>query len=318
MSIQSSQALQQFKNLVGIKFQLYNSLFTSLPFHRIEKTGILLSLLLTICEEGYKKKLSPEEIIEEFFTKHTSYRNEQEKVDLLFRFVHYVERQVVLFDALEDAAFRFVNDMNGIGTLKHLENEVIQESKYKELEKRLKEFAVRLVLTAHPTQFYPGSVLGIINDLSRALAENNTAQINMYLQQLGKTPFLRKQKPTPYDEAVSLIWYLENVFYPASGKILSEIKNYFPHAVSSKNPVIQMGFWPGGDRDGNPFVTAETTLKVAETLRNSIVRCYYREVRQLKRRLTFKGVENVIAGLEKKLYDNLFLTPDKTDLNKED
>ncbi len=65
-----SSGLQEFKNLVGIKFQLYNSLFTSLPFHRIEKTGIFLSLLLTYCEDGYHKKQSPVEIIEEFFSKH--------------------------------------------------------------------------------------------------------------------------------------------------------------------------------------------------------------------------------------------------------
>ena len=69
MDHQSTRGLQQFKNLVGIKFQLYNSLFTSLPFHRIEKTGILLSLLLNNCEEGYKKKQSPQEIIEDFFSK---------------------------------------------------------------------------------------------------------------------------------------------------------------------------------------------------------------------------------------------------------
>ena len=123
MDHQSIKGLQQFKNNVGIKFQLYNSLFTSLPFHRIEKTGILLSLLLNNCEEGYKKKLSPQQIIEEFFNKHTSYPNEEDRLDLLFRFIQYVERQVVLFDALEDAAFREVNDMNGIGTLKHLESE---------------------------------------------------------------------------------------------------------------------------------------------------------------------------------------------------
>src|ERR1035438_6752759 len=93
-----SSGLQEFKNLVGIKFQLYNSLFTSLPFHRIEKTGILLSLLLTYCEDGYKKKQSPEQIIEEFFEKHTAISNEREKADILFRFVQYVERQIVLFD----------------------------------------------------------------------------------------------------------------------------------------------------------------------------------------------------------------------------
>src|SRR5687768_9390382 len=227
MDHQSSAALQQFRNLVGIKFQLYNSLFTSLPFHRIEKTGILLSLLLTNCEDGYRKKQSPEEIIDDFFRKHTSYTSEQEKTDLLFRFVQYAERQVVLFDALEDAAFRYVNDMNGTGTLKHLESEVEQMQKRTELANKLRDFSIRLVLTAHPTQFYPGSVLGIIHDLSKALAENNASQINMYLQQLGKTAFFKKQKPTPYDEAISLIWYLENVFYPATGRIAGFLKNYF-------------------------------------------------------------------------------------------
>ena len=83
MDHQSSRGLQQFKNNVGLKFQLYNSLFTSLPFHRIERTGILLSLLLTVCEDGYKKKQSPVQIIDEFFEKHTSYTKEQDKLDLI-------------------------------------------------------------------------------------------------------------------------------------------------------------------------------------------------------------------------------------------
>ena len=96
----SNTNLQTFKNLVGIKFQLYNSLLTSLPFHRIEKTGILVSMLLLNCEDGYKKKKSPVEIIEEFFQTQTSLQKEEEKLDLLFRFIQYIERQVVLFDAL--------------------------------------------------------------------------------------------------------------------------------------------------------------------------------------------------------------------------
>jgi phosphoenolpyruvate carboxylase len=303
---------------VGIKYQLYNSLFTSLPFHRIEKTGILLSLLLNNCEEGYKKKQSPEEIINEFFKKHTSYLNEEDRLDLLFRFIQYVERQVVLFDALEDASFRDVNDFNGVGTLKHLESEVVQNGKEQELNEKLNDFAIRLVLTAHPTQFYPGAVLGIINDLSKALAENNTSQINMYLQQLGKTPFLNKEKPTPFDEAMSLVWYLENVFYAAAGRIITFIKSQFPHAMTEKNPIINMGFWPGGDRDGNPNVTCETTLKVADALRGGIIKCYYLDVRRLKRRLTFKGVDTILADLEVKLYDNIFIPGHRTDLCKQD
>src|SRR6188768_1866584 len=227
MSNTSSAALERFRNFVGVKFQLYNSLFTSLPFHRIEKTGILLSLLSSNCEDGYKKNLSPIRIIDEFFTKHTSYVNEKDKTDLLFRFVQYLERQVVLFDALEDASFGKVIDLNGVGTLKHLESEVLQQNKQDDLAERLKDFSIRLVLTAHPTQFYPGSVLGIINDLAKALSENNATQINVYLQQLGKTPFLNKQKPTPYDEAVSLIWYLENVFYNAIGRVVFYLRQHF-------------------------------------------------------------------------------------------
>ena len=318
MSNSSSAALERFRNLVGVKFQLYNSLFTSLPFHRIEKTGILLSLFLSVCEEGFKKKLSPKQIIEDFFNKHTSSLKEEDQLDLLFRFVQYAERQVVLFDALEDAAFREVNDMNGAGTLKHLESEVVQEKLHDKLAEKLKDFNVLLVLTAHPTQFYPGPVLGIINDLSKALAENNASQVNVLLQQLGKTPFFKHQKPTPYDEAISLIWYLENVFYAAAGRIVSFFKNSFSEAASKDHSVIRMGFWPGGDRDGNPFVTAATTLQVAEGLRGSIIKCYYLEIRRLKRRLTFQGVDVLLADLEKKLYNNIFVPGQKTDITKDE
>ncbi|HEY1022004.1 MAG TPA: phosphoenolpyruvate carboxylase, partial [Flavisolibacter sp.] len=114
-----SRQLENFKSAVALKFQLYNSLFTSLPFHRIEKTGIMLSMFLNHCEEGYKKRWSPREIIDRFFEKYTTVQNETEKVDLLFRFIQYAERQVVLFDALEDAAFREIHDTMGVGTLKH-------------------------------------------------------------------------------------------------------------------------------------------------------------------------------------------------------
>ncbi|HTE24353.1 phosphoenolpyruvate carboxylase [Flavitalea sp.] len=316
MDHQSSRGLQQFKNHVGIKFQLYNSLFTSLPFHRIERTGIMLSLFLNFCEDSYKKKMSPTAIVEEFFQKYTSFTNEKDKIDLLFRFIQYVERQVVLFDALEDAAFKEVNDMSGVGTLKHLESEIFQTGKEEQFAEKLKDFSIRIVLTAHPTQFYPGSVLGIINDLAKGLAENNASLINMYLQQLGKTPFFNKQKPTPFDEAVSLIWYLENIFYNAAGKIISFINNQFPNAIPPDNPIIVMGFWPGGDRDGNPNVRVDTTLKVADSLRESIIKCYYLDVRRLKRRLTFKGVDTILADLEKQLYSNIFIPGHRTNLTK--
>src|SRR5690625_4370760 len=231
MEITSNSQLRLFNNLVGIRFQLYNSLFTALPFHRVEKTGTLLSLFLLHCEEGYEKGKSPIELVNDFLDQYTEYTTEKERVDLLFRFVQYAERQVVLFDALEDAAFSRINDMQGPGTLKHLLSEVTSEDKQEELKAKLKNFFVRIVLTAHPTQFYPGEVLGIIHDLSKELDKDEPATINMYLRQLGKTPFLKKKKPTPYDEAVSLIWYLENIFYKAAGRIVNALNSQYLESV---------------------------------------------------------------------------------------
>lgn len=313
----SSNKISLFKNLIGTKFQLYNSLFTALPFHRVEKTGVLLSLFLIYCEESYQKRKSPVYIVNNFFKQYTGYKAEKDKIDLLFRFIQYTERQVVLFDALEDAAFSELHDMQGQGTVKQLLSETYENKKQQELSEKLKDFSVRLTLTAHPTQFYPGEVLGIIHDLSKALEKGSATQINSYLRQLGKTPFLKKEKPTPYDEAVSLIWYLENIFYKAAGNIAFELKDQFEGFDEEIHPVIRMGFWPGGDRDGNPFVHADTTLKVAEALRGAILKCYYLDVRRMSRRLTFKGVENLVTELENTLYRNLFIPGHKLDITKE-
>ncbi|MEP6904284.1 MAG: phosphoenolpyruvate carboxylase, partial [Actinomycetota bacterium] len=306
-----SGALEKFQNSVGIKFQLYNSLFLSLPFYGVDKTGILLSLFNNDCEEGFAKGKSPDGIIEKFFKNNS----EQEKLDFLFRFVQYTERQVVLFDALEDAAFTELNDRHGAGTLTQLEAQVLQENKIAEFAEKLNAFSVRLVLTAHPTQFYPGAVLGIINDLVEAIEQNDVSLINTYLQQLGRTPFFKKQKPTPFDEAQSLIWYLENVFYEAIGNIASDLKNSFPAEKFDLSTLVKMGFWSGGDRDGNPFVTTETTRKTAKALRLAALRCYYRDTRKLKRRLTFTGVDALLAELENKLYTEAF-SSEKSNLTK--
>lgn len=297
----------KFQEFVGIRFQLYNSLFLSLPFFGVDKTGILLSLFSESCETGYQDGRSPSEIVESFLSQYGD-----NTPDLLFRFVQYVERQVVLFDALEDAAFPYVHDINGPGTMGQLISAVTQENRKEDLIRRLEQFSVRIVLTAHPTQFYPGTVLGIINDLVEAIEGNEVNRINTLLQQLGRTPFFKKQRPTPYDEAVSQIWYLENIFYGAIGAIASDIRSFTGESAIDLQHLIKMGFWSGGDRDGNPFVTSDTTLQVAAALRRAILRCYYDDVRNLKRRLTFAGVETEVAELEGLLYKEAFLAADAT------
>jgi len=294
--------LTRFNQNVVSKYQIYNSIFMTLPFDSVTKTGVLLPLFHETCKKGFANQDDPTTIVNSFFKKYQARRSSQSQINLLFRFIQYIERQVVLFDAIEDAAFPVVHNMDGIGTLRSLKETVSAENKLEILQKYLEEFKVRIVLTAHPTQFYPGSVLGIITDLTEAIRENDLLRINDLLAQLGKTPFFKHKKPTPFDEAVSLIWYLENVFYKSFGTIFDYIQQNIFEGKEIENDIINIGFWPGGDRDGNPFVTPEITLKVAGRLRLSIIKNYYKNIRQLKRKLTFQGVEDRMATLEDELY----------------
>ena len=297
---------ERFQQHVLSKYQIYNSIFMTLPFDAITRTGVMLPLFLELCEKGYARGEDPTQIVETFFKKYQDHRTPERKINLLFRFIQYIERQVVLFDAIEDAAFTTINNMDGRGTLRNVKEEAEDRYKKEILRDYLKHFKIRTVLTAHPTQFYPGAVLGIITDLAQAIENNDLEFIKSLLAQLGKTPFFKKQKPTPYVEAVNLIWYLENVFYHSVGNIYNYIKGNIFEGESLENKVIHLGFWPGGDRDGNPFVTAETTLKVADRLRTTVIKNYYRDLRKLRRRITFKGAVELSSQLESELYDHTF------------
>ena len=275
----------------------------TLPFDSITKTGVLLPLFHETCEKGFKKGDNPTTIVETFFTKYQARRNKESQINLLFRFIQYIERQVVLFDAIEDAAFPVVNNMEGIGTLRNLKGSAVSEGNIEALKEYLEEFKVRIVLTAHPTQFYPGAVLGIITELTKAIEDNDLSRINDLFAQLGKTPFFKHKKPTPYDEAKSLIWYLENVFYKSFGNIYNYIQTNIYADGKKHNDIINIGFWPGGDRDGNPFVKPKTTLKVAAKLKKAILKKYYQDLKNLRKKLTFRGVEERIIKLETMMYD---------------
>lgn len=295
--------LMRFKQSVLSKYQIYNSIFMTLPFDTITKTGILLPLFHETCKKGFEWGDDPTTIVDTFFEKYQGRRSEESQINLLFRFIQYIERQVVLFDAIEDAAFPIVNNMKGIGTLRNLKETAASENRLEELKNYLEDFKVRIVLTAHPTQFYPGSVLGIITDLTEAIKENNLSEINNLFGQLGKTPFFKREKPTPYDEAKSLIWYLENVFYQSFGEIYNYIQQNIYDDGKKHNEIINIGFWPGGDRDGNPFVKPDTTLKVANKLKQAILKKYYSDLKNLRRKLTFRGVEERIIKLETIIYN---------------
>ena len=307
--------IERFNEKVLSKFHIYNSLFLTLPFKSIKNTSILLPLFTDHCKTGFNSDKSPKIIVESFFEKHLPNINEKDKKDLLFRFIQFIERQVVLFDAIEDAAFPYVNNMHGRGTLRYIKEEAYSKQNLDELIRHLNKFKLRIVLTAHPTQFYPDNVLVIINELSKSIAKDDLDKTKTLLAQLGKTPFYKKEKPTPFDEAISLIWYLENVFYNSAPIIYNYIEKNLKSKKFFNNPVFDFGFWPGGDRDGNPFVTHKTTLNTAKRLRFSIIRNYYRDLRKLRKKLTFREVENKVQNLEEILFSELFNPGKNKNLN---
>ncbi|WP_432670457.1 phosphoenolpyruvate carboxylase [Flavobacterium sp. SM2513] len=297
---------ERFNQNVLSKYQIYNSVFLTLPFDDINNTGVLLPLFAEVCDTGFKKGWNPSQIFGYFSEKYLDNQSEENKIEIMFRFIQYVERQVVLFDAIEDAAFPEVNNLEGKGSLRNTYERADSENSLSELKHFLENFNVRTVLTAHPTQFYPGAVLGIITDLTNAIRQNDLVVIKQLLSQLGKTRFIKTEKPTPFDEAVSLIWYLENVFFETAGTIMHYLQSTIFKGDTINNSILALGFWPGGDRDGNPFVTNEITLKVANRLRSSVLKCYYNDIRILKRKLTFYNVDHLVSEIEAKLYRSVF------------
>ena len=163
---------ERFQQHVLSKYQIYNSIFMTLPFDAITRTGVLLPLFQEICEKGFEAHKNPTEIVASFFKQYRNNPSTEEQINLLFRFIQYIERQVVLFDAIEEATFPIINNMDGRGTLRNVREEAEDKNKKEALKSYLERFKVRPVLTAHPTQFYPGTVLGIITDLARAIERN--------------------------------------------------------------------------------------------------------------------------------------------------
>ena len=111
---------ERFNDKVLSRFNLYNSIFSTLPYESIANTGVMLPLFEAICVKGYNNNKNPSEIVEEFFDIYMTDSNNTDQISLLFRFIQYIERQVVLFDAVEDASFSQINNLDGRLSLIHI------------------------------------------------------------------------------------------------------------------------------------------------------------------------------------------------------
>lgn len=294
--------IRLFKSLVENKYSVFNSLFLNLPFKSISNTGTMLPVLAQKGREGLAQGKSPKDILSAFFSSQADLHDEKEQIDFLFKIVQYIERQVVLFDAVEDAAFSDINSESEQLGMKDIIHLAEQKALSNELIDKLNDFSVRIVFTAHPTQFYTPAVLNIIEKLRRLVRKNDINGVDQRLQQLGLSSLMNIEKPTPLEEAKNIIYFLRHVYYDAVAELYGHIRNHAP-ANSFDNPnLIRLGFWPGGDRDGNPYVTAETTRRVADELRMNLMNCYYKDLTDLREKLTFKHIQERIHKLSEEIH----------------
>lgn len=299
-----NQKTADFQRLILTRYNIYNGLFLNLPYAKEDGVGALLPVLSKHVKEGLDKGQEANQILNEFFQSIDSISSEQEQLDFMFKVVQYIERQVVLYDAVEDAAFPEMQKQTSKPTIQSLLTPSAGHTPEEAIE-ALNDFSTRLVFTAHPTQFYQPAILAIIQKLGDLIKDNALNEIDETLQQLGLTTLLNMDKPTPLEEAKNIIYYLRNVYYDAIHELHKNVKQATGQKLTN-HELVALGFWPGGDRDGNPFVRAHITNQVADELRMTLMKCYYRDVKALQSKVTFKNVQADLGQLRARLYSAMF------------
>ncbi|WP_310459722.1 phosphoenolpyruvate carboxylase, partial [Sphaerotilus sp.] len=146
------------------------------------------------------------------------------------------------------------------------------------------------VLTAHPTEVQRKSIL----DAERAVAEligerdglhtarersDNETMLTARVTQLWQTRMLRYTKLTVSDEIENALSYYRSTFLRQIPKMYREVENALPGRPIAN--FFRMGNWIGGDRDGNPFVTAETLKLALSRQSETVLRHYLTEAHEL-------------------------------------
>jgi phosphoenolpyruvate carboxylase len=153
---------------------------------------------------------------------------------------------------------------------------------HEQLEEWIGELSVRPVFTAHPTEAARRSILNKLGEVAKLLDDDSNPRQNERLAEtvdlLWQTDELRLDRPEPLDEAMNALYYLDDL----AKNTVPEVLNDFARELKRLNidlPVsarpLTFGTWIGGDRDGNPNITAQVTedavvLQVAHAIRTTI------------------------------------------------
>ena len=156
---------------------------------------------------------------------------------------------------------------------------------------------VELVLTAHPTQAMRRTLLQKHRrvaallarrerpDIPRLEREEILADLRREVIALWQTDELRRRKPTPVEEARAGLVLFDQVLWDAVPNYLRELSRSLTATTGRELPLhatpLCFGSWMGGDRDGNPNVTADVTEHVCLLARWQAAELYYREIEKL-------------------------------------
>ena len=175
----------------------------------------------------------------------------------------------------------------------------------KDLQNWLDNFSVRPVFTAHPTEAARRSVLSKMTTIAQLLEQPESQIKNERLAEaidlLWQTDELRLGRPDPLDEAVNSIYYLDELLLETVPEVLAEFVNEIKKlgiTLSLTARPLRFGTWIGGDRDGNPNITAAVT-KSAILLQNAhFTRTLFSHLDELRQALS---ISTKLAGVSKEL-----------------
>ncbi len=199
----------------------------------------------------------------------------------------------LLINISEDVDFAYeINYQNNtnqdyLGKLSMTVDMVSESENSKEI---LENVNVVPVLTAHPTQVQRKTVLELTNqihDLLRKYRDVKAGVVNRdkwytdlrrYITIIMQTDIIREKKLKVKNEITNVMEYYNGSLIQAITKLTSEYKRLAAEkGIDLTNPKpITMGMWIGGDRDGNPYVTAET-LRLSATVQSEVIINYYIE-----------------------------------------
>ncbi len=174
-----------------------------------------------------------------------------------------------------------------------------------DLQNWLDNFSVRPVFTAHPTEAARRSVLSKMTTIAQLLEQPESQIKNERLAEaidlLWQTDELRLGRPDPLDEAVNSIYYLDELLLETVPEVLAEFVNEIKKlgiTLSLTARPLRFGTWIGGDRDGNPNITAAVT-KSAILLQNAhFTRTLFSHLDELRQALS---ISTKLAGVSKEL-----------------